>query len=93
MPPLAIAELCARLDSCQDLPTETAEMLILQLGEALAELSADLHLEAFARLIDGRKTVVFVVAVFVVGVARSAWSWDVLGVFIASEGLRDPFPA
>lgn len=93
MPQLAIAELCARLDTCQDLPTETAEMLILQLGEAVAEFSADLHLEAFSRLIDIRKTVVFVVAVFVVGVARRAWSRDVLGVLIASVDLRDPFAA
>lgn len=89
MSQLAIAELRARLDARQDLPTQAAKMLIFQLDEAVAELGTDLHLEAIAGIVDGGKAVVVFVAVFVVGVARCAWSWDVLG----ARGLRDPFSA
>lgn len=72
MAQLAIGELRSRLNAREDLPTEAATVLILQLGEAVAECSANLHLERHAFFVHGREAVVRVMPVFVVGIGGRA---------------------
>lgn len=93
MAQLAIGELRARLNAREDLPTEAATVLILQLGEAVAEGSANLHLERHAFFVRGREAVVRVMSIFVVGIGGRTGSRNGLREHLAPQLVDTLDPA